>query len=88
MTHVPSKRLPRSGPVLAAVLGLLAALGLGTVGEAKAAAPASSAAAPAADRWSERAHGFASLAGGTTGGAGGKVVTVTAQPWRTRPSRR
>ncbi|MFF6788341.1 polysaccharide lyase family 1 protein [Streptomyces filamentosus] len=30
-----------------------------------------------ADRWSETAHGFASLAGGTTGGAGGEVVTVT-----------
>ncbi|WP_217235753.1 pectinesterase family protein [Streptomyces sp. AC555_RSS877] len=77
MTHPQSKRLPRSGHgrVVAAALGLVAALCLGTVGEAKAADPL-----PAAtDRWSDRAHGFASLAGGTTGGAGGKVVTVTDQ---------
>jgi pectate lyase len=41
--------------------------------------PARAAAAPAPshDRLSGTAHGFASLAGGTTGGAGGKVVTVT-----------
>ncbi|MFE9437510.1 pectinesterase family protein [Streptomyces sp. NPDC006602] len=83
MTHLHSKRLPRvgHGRVVAAVLGLVAALCLGAVGEAKAAAPVSKAAAPstAADRWTDRAHGFASLAGGTTGGAGGKVVTVTDQ---------
>ncbi|MFJ4936579.1 pectinesterase family protein [Streptomyces pseudovenezuelae] len=66
--------------VLAAVLGLLAALSLGAIGQAGAVekAPADSRSAPA-DRWSDRAHGFASLAGGTTGGAGGKVVTVTDQ---------
>ncbi|MFF7563162.1 pectinesterase family protein [Streptomyces pseudovenezuelae] len=66
--------------VLAAVLGLLAALSLGAIGQARAVekAPADSRSAPA-DRWSDRAHGFASLAGGTTGGAGGKVVTVTDQ---------
>ncbi|MFC7309494.1 pectinesterase family protein [Streptomyces monticola] len=29
--------------------------------------------------WSDTPHGFASLAGGTTGGAGGRVVTVTDQ---------
>jgi pectinesterase len=65
------------------VLGLVSALCLGAVGEAKAAAPSSSKdltpSSSAADRWTDRAHGFASLAGGTTGGAGGKVVTVTDQ---------
>ncbi|MCX4761083.1 pectinesterase family protein [Streptomyces sp. NBC_01275] len=85
MTHFHSKRLPRPGVALAAVAGLLAALGLGAAGEAKAAAPAPTAASAvasasaAADRWTDRAHGFASLTGGTTGGAGGKVVTVTDQ---------
>ncbi|WP_455680717.1 pectinesterase family protein [Streptomyces pseudovenezuelae] len=80
--HLRSKRLqrPGHGMVLAAVLGLLAALSLGAIGQARAVekAPADSRSAPA-DRWSDRAHGFASLAGGTTGGAGGKVVTVTDQ---------
>ncbi|WP_053847084.1 pectinesterase family protein [Streptomyces sp. NRRL B-24085] len=80
--HLRSKRLqrPGSGKVLAAVLGLVAALSLGTIGQAGA-APAEKAPADQvrADRWSDRAHGFASLAGGTTGGAGGKVVTVTDQ---------
>ncbi|MFH8803061.1 pectinesterase family protein [Streptomyces sp. NPDC017936] len=76
MTHFRSKRLPRPGVVTAAVAALIAALGLGTVGEAHAAPSPSPSAAP---RWSDRAHGFASLAGGTTGGAGGKVVTVTDQ---------
>ncbi|MEU6142075.1 pectinesterase family protein [Streptomyces sp. NPDC047081] len=81
--HLHSKRLPRpvprpgTGKVLAAVIGLVAALSLGAIGQARAAntvqAPVS------ADRFSDRAHGFASLAGGTTGGAGGKVVTVTDQ---------
>ncbi|MFG2130141.1 pectinesterase family protein [Streptomyces sp. NPDC048751] len=84
MTHFHSKRLPRPGFALAAIAGLVAALGLGAIGEARAAAaspaPASAAAsAPTASRWTDRAHGFASLAGGTTGGAGGKVVTVTDQ---------
>ncbi|WP_330326686.1 pectinesterase family protein [Streptomyces pseudovenezuelae] len=80
--HLRSKRLqrPGHGMVLAAVLGLLAALSLGAIGQARAVekAPADPRSAPA-DRWSDRAHGFASLAGGTTGGAGGKVVTVTDQ---------
>ncbi|EFL31273.1 pectate lyase/Amb allergen [Streptomyces viridochromogenes DSM 40736] len=79
MTHLRSKRLsrPGHGKVVATVLGLVAALGLGAIGEAQAAPPAQ--AAPAADRWTDRPHGFASLAGGTTGGAGGKIVTVTDQ---------
>ncbi|MDC0771890.1 pectinesterase family protein [Streptomyces sp. HD] len=81
--HLDSKRLQRSrsrpghGKVVAAVLSLVAALGLGAMGEAKAASP--TATPVAADRWTDRPHGFASLAGGTTGGAGGKVVTVTDQ---------
>ncbi|GAB2738336.1 pectinesterase family protein [Streptomyces bullii] len=81
MTHLRSKRLPLMRPghgrVAAAVLGLVASLGLGAVGEASAAPAATT--APTADRWTDRPHGFASLAGGTTGGAGGKVVTVTDQ---------
>ncbi|MFC5636694.1 pectinesterase family protein [Streptomyces bullii] len=68
---------PGHGRVAAAVLGLVASLGLGAVGEASAAPAATT--APTADRWTDRPHGFASLAGGTTGGAGGKVVTVTDQ---------
>ncbi|WP_329340585.1 pectinesterase family protein [Streptomyces sp. NBC_00663] len=93
MTQLQGKRLPRPGAgqgrVLAAVLGLVAALGLGAVGQAKAATPSPERSAPAvsagkapsaaASRWTDRPHGFASLAGGTTGGAGGKVVTVTDQ---------
>ncbi|WP_381173486.1 pectinesterase family protein [Streptomyces mangrovi] len=75
MSHFPSKRLPRPGMVWAAVAGLVAALCLGATGEARA----STSASVTADRWTDRAHGFASLAGGTTGGAGGKVVTVTDQ---------
>ncbi|WP_030612737.1 pectinesterase family protein [Streptomyces fulvoviolaceus] len=75
--HLHSKRLQRPGlgKVVAAVLGLVAALSLGAVGEAKAGVqtPAS------VDRFDDQPHGFASLAGGTTGGAGGKVVTVTDQ---------
>ncbi|WP_078912433.1 right-handed parallel beta-helix repeat-containing protein [Streptomyces sp. NRRL S-646] len=81
--HLHSKRLPRSGAgkVLAAVIGLAAALSLGTIGQARAVTPAGAPAtvSPDADRFSDRPHGFASLAGGTTGGAGGKVVTVTDQ---------
>ncbi|MGX5208925.1 pectinesterase family protein [Streptomyces violaceus] len=79
MTHFRSKRLsrPGHGKVVAAVLGLVAALSLGAIGDAHAAPP--SRAMPAADRWTDRPHGFASLAGGTSGGAGGKVVTVTDQ---------
>ncbi|MFF9812966.1 pectinesterase family protein [Streptomyces sp. NPDC014006] len=81
MPHVPSKRLPRAGVVLVAVTGQVAALGLGALGEAKAATvtPPASSSAAAADRWTDQPHGFATLAGGTTGGAGGKVVTVTDQ---------
>lgn len=86
MTHLRSKRLPGITPgvgrTMAAVVGLVAALGLGTIGEAHAADPVDTAHRPpsvAEDRWTDRAHGFASLAGGTTGGAGGKVVTVTDQ---------
>ncbi|MEV7064181.1 pectinesterase family protein [Streptomyces collinus] len=87
MTHFRrSKRLSRPGrprTALAAVLGLVAALGLGAMGDAHAAPPAKPGTpakpGPAADRWTDRPHGFASLAGGTTGGAGGKVVTVTDQ---------
>ncbi|MBD0842501.1 pectinesterase family protein [Streptomyces sp. TRM68416] len=91
MKHFRSKRLPGAGRALAAVVGLVTALCLGSAGEAAAApadaarpgtAPADAArpgTAPAADRFSSRPHGFASLAGGTTGGAGGKVVTVTDQ---------
>ncbi|QIJ61974.1 right-handed parallel beta-helix repeat-containing protein [Streptomyces sp. JB150] len=82
MTHPPGKRLPRPGhgKVVAAVAGLVAALGLGALGEAHAAPPAAGAGTPAApSRWSDHPHGFASLAGGTTGGAGGEVVTVTDQ---------
>lgn len=73
--HLHSKRLQRPGygMVLAAVLGLVAALSLGAIGQAEAAEKIP------VDRWSDRAHGFASLAGGTTGGAGGRVVTVTDQ---------
>ncbi|CAL9406955.1 pectinesterase family protein [Streptomyces sp. enrichment culture] len=71
MPHFPSKRLPRRGVVTAAVAGLLASLGLGAVGESHAAEPV------VGHRFTDRPHGFASLAGGTTGGAGGKVVTVT-----------
>ncbi|MEU2746465.1 pectinesterase family protein [Streptomyces collinus] len=87
MTHFRrSKRLSRPGrprTAFAAVLGLVAAMGLAAMGDAHAAPPAKPGTAakpgPAADRWTDRPHGFASLAGGTTGGAGGKVVTVTDQ---------
>ncbi|MFD5950139.1 pectinesterase family protein [Streptomyces collinus] len=87
MTHFRrSKRLSRPGrprTALATVLGLVAAMGLAAMGDAHAAPPAKPGTAakpgPAADRWTDRPHGFASLAGGTTGGAGGKVVTVTDQ---------
>ncbi|MGW5615662.1 hypothetical protein [Streptomyces sp. NPDC003877] len=77
MTHFRSKRWSgpgRPGTVVAAVFGLVAALGLGAIGDARAAEARRT--APVADRWSDRPHGFASLAGGTSGGAGGKVVTA------------
>ncbi|WP_405611736.1 pectinesterase family protein [Streptomyces sp. NBC_00076] len=77
MTHFRSKRLPRPGlgKALAAVIGLVAALSLGSVGQVEAAPVDRS--PTTADRLTDRPHGFASLAGGTSGGAGGKVVTVT-----------
>ncbi|MGW3650636.1 pectinesterase family protein [Streptomyces sp. NPDC000878] len=76
MTHFPSKRLPGVWRTLAAVVGLLAALVVGVAGETQAAASNS---APVTPRWTDQPHGFASLDGGTSGGAGGKVVTVTDQ---------
>ncbi|MDO0932112.1 pectinesterase family protein [Streptomyces sp. DG2A-72] len=83
MTPFRSKRLsrPGHGRVVAAVIALVGALCLGTLGDARAATPdpAAPAVPASADRWSDRPHGFASLAGGTTGGAGGQVVTVTDQ---------
>ncbi len=85
-SRTPRTGTPRRGPrpgagrVLVTVTALLASLGLGALAPAEAAASATPGAAPA-DRaaWSDRPHGFASLAGGTTGGAGGRVVTVTDQ---------
>ncbi|MCQ4208815.1 right-handed parallel beta-helix repeat-containing protein [Streptomyces longispororuber] len=55
----------------AALAALAATLGLTTLSPSAQAAPP--------DRFAATAHGFASLAGGTTGGAGGRVVTVTTQ---------
>jgi pectate lyase len=75
MTHSLGKRLPGTGRTLAAVLALVAALALGSAGEASA-APATETGTP---RAADRPHGFASLAGGTTGGSGGEVVTVSDQ---------
>jgi pectinesterase len=75
-------------------VGLVTALTLGAIGEARAVpasqprtvaaeqprtATAEQTPTVAADRWTDRPHGFASLDGGTTGGGGGKVVTVTDQ---------
>ncbi|MBA4859885.1 right-handed parallel beta-helix repeat-containing protein [Streptomyces sp. PSKA54] len=82
MTHLRSKRL--RARAMASAWALATALGLGGLSPAPAAVAADSteaaAAQPqAADRLSDTPHGFASLAGGTTGGAGGKVVTVTDQ---------
>ncbi|MFE6283819.1 hypothetical protein [Streptomyces sp. NPDC057877] len=57
MTHLRSKRLPGAGRTLAAVVGLVAALALGAVGQADAAPPGP-------DRFADRPHGFAALAGG------------------------
>ncbi|MPY57074.1 pectinesterase family protein [Streptomyces spongiae] len=83
MTHLRSKRLSKARPrpglgrALAAVTVLVASLGLGALTPADAAVPAS--VSGAHRTWSDKAHGFASLDGGTSGGAGGKVVTVTDQ---------
>ncbi|MGW1593694.1 pectinesterase family protein [Streptomyces sp. NPDC002343] len=84
MTHIPGKRLPRPGTVLATVTALVATFALGLAGRAGAAEPTAAAAparapGPAAGPFDDRPHGFAALAGGTTGGAGGRVVTVTDQ---------
>ncbi len=78
MTHLRSKRLPRTGGTLAAVLGMVTALALGAAGETHATAPPGGRTA-GNPHLTDRPHGFASLAGGTTGGAGGRVVTVTDQ---------
>ncbi|MEU6030166.1 right-handed parallel beta-helix repeat-containing protein [Streptomyces tauricus] len=68
---------PGSGRVLVTVAALVAALGLGALAPAEAAPEAAPGRAPAGS--ADTAHGFASLEGGTTGGAGGEVVTVTTQ---------
>ncbi|MEV7386288.1 MULTISPECIES: hypothetical protein [unclassified Streptomyces] len=68
--------MPRRG-VLAAAAGIGAALGIGPAPSAEAAGRHH----PAPDRrWPGRAHGFASLAGGTTGGAGGRLDPAAAVP--------
>ncbi|MDX3836518.1 pectinesterase family protein [Streptomyces europaeiscabiei] len=84
MTHLRSKRLPHRGRALAAVTALIASFVVGAFTPAQAAAVSATGSAGTAQfvgapRWSDRPHGFASLDGGTTGGAGGKVVTVTDQ---------
>ncbi|GHH44438.1 pectinesterase family protein [Streptomyces candidus] len=74
-----SKRLlPR---VLAAVTAFAAtfALAAGPAEAAPALAPAPEYQKASSPRGSDTAHGFASLAGGTTGGRGGKVVSVRTQ---------
>ncbi|MER5737173.1 MULTISPECIES: pectinesterase family protein [unclassified Streptomyces] len=63
-----------AGALLAA---LAPALPARAAGPAEPAGTAAATAGTGTDRWSDTAHGFASLAGGTTGGAGGEVVTVT-----------
>ncbi|MFD3513492.1 pectinesterase family protein [Streptomyces sp. NPDC058657] len=83
MSYRTSKRLlPR---VLAAATAFTAAVTLLVGGPGAAEAEAAPVATPEAagtvaaaknSAWSDAAHGFASLAGGTTGGQGGKVVTV------------
>ncbi|MER7399770.1 pectinesterase family protein [Streptomyces sp. NPDC000151] len=78
MPYLRSKRLPDRA--LAATAALAAALGLGAPAPAGAAEPPRPPATTAAhDASADRPHGFASLAGGTTGGAGGRVVTVRTQ---------
>ncbi|WP_052863395.1 pectinesterase family protein [Streptomyces niger] len=80
MTYLRSKRL--LGSALAAATALAAALALGPLTPAEAAAPRPRETArhtSANGPWADRPHGFASLAGSTTGGAGGKVVTVRTQ---------
>ncbi|MFD6531305.1 pectinesterase family protein [Streptomyces sp. NPDC060184] len=78
MTHLRTSRT--RGSALAAALALAGSFLL-PASPAAAAGPASApaGAGPSARHgtWSDAPHGFASLAGGTTGGAGGPVVTVT-----------
>jgi pectate lyase len=82
MTHVRSKRLTMrvstALAALAAVLALTAPRPAVATAEHVLSTPASTTGA-VPDSLSGTPHGFASLAGGTTGGAGGKVVTVTDQ---------
>lgn len=84
-THPRSKRLRTRAvaavAALAAALGLTALSPVQTAGAAEPTAATAAASGPVAapHRLSDTAHGFASLAGGTTGGAGGQVVTVTDQ---------
>ncbi|MFG3407020.1 pectinesterase family protein [Streptomyces sp. NPDC048142] len=82
MKHVPLPGKRLCARAVAPVAALAAVLALSPVQTAGAAAPAAvtataSGTVAAPHRLSGTAHGFASLAGGTTGGAGGKVVTVT-----------
>ncbi|MCX5396297.1 pectinesterase family protein [Streptomyces sp. NBC_00102] len=82
MTHLRTSRT--RGSTLAAVLALAGAFLLPASPAAEAAqasAPATAGPGPsgAHSTWADTPHGFASLAGGTTGGAGGPVVTVTNQ---------
>ncbi|MFF8842287.1 pectinesterase family protein [Streptomyces sp. NPDC015127] len=80
MTYLRSKRPRARG--LAWLAALAAAAGLMTPGPSQAATagePAVAATAAPPGKAADTPHGFASLAGGTTGGAGGKVVTVTDQ---------
>ncbi|POX36997.1 pectate lyase [Streptomyces sp. Ru73] len=77
MPYLRSKRLLTSA--LTAATALAAAWGLGPPAPAEAAAARPPVIAGHASAPADRPHGFASLAGGTTGGAGGKVVTVRTQ---------
>jgi pectinesterase len=85
MTHLRGKRLPGRRRALAAVTALVASFVVGSFTPAETAETVTAAESAAAGqpfatpRWSDEPHGFASLAGGTTGGAGGRVVTVTDQ---------
>ncbi|MFI8816563.1 MULTISPECIES: pectinesterase family protein [unclassified Streptomyces] len=83
--HLRTQRTRARARTLATALALATAFLLPSApGAATAATPATadgpSAGRPAADRtWTDTPHGFASLAGGTTGGRGGRVVTVSTQ---------
>ncbi|MFE0876430.1 pectinesterase family protein [Streptomyces smyrnaeus] len=69
---------PANTPPVAAATARPATVPAAPVGSTATEAPKGEATA-AAGRLSPTPHGFASLAGGTTGGAGGEVVTVTDQ---------